>query len=132
MTLAKLIPVVVAAAGLASAIPSAAAADPKGEAQLAKLLQGRVPGAPVHCLSRSERDDMQVIDRTALVFKDGATYYVNRPSGANFLSWSDVPVFKLWGSQLCSNDLVHLVDRSSGMPRAALSMGEFIPYRRAG
>ena len=103
-----------------------------GEARLAKLIQGRVAGAPIRCLDTSQRRDLEVVDRTALVFKDGATYYVNRPSGANFLSWSDVPVFKLWGSQLCSNDLVHLVDRSSGMPGAALSMGEFIPYRRAG
>ena len=131
MTLAKLIPAAFAVAALASAIPSAAAADPKGEAQLAKLLEGRVAGAPVHCLSRSERDNMQVIDRTALVFKDGRTYYVNRPAGVNFLTWTDVPVFKIWGDQLCDKDIVHLHDRSSGMGGPAMIMGDFIPYRRA-
>jgi hypothetical protein len=132
MTFAKLIPVAFAAAVLASAIPSAAAADAKGEAQLAKLLDGRVPGAPVHCLSRTQRDNMQVIDRTALVFRDGKTLYVNRPGGVNFLTWTDVPVFKIWGDQLCSKDLVHLRDRSSGIGGPSMIMGDFIPYRRAG
>ena len=132
MTLAKLIPAAFAAAVLAMAIPSAAAADQKGETQLAKLLAGRVAGPPVHCLGRSQRDNMQVIDRTALVFKDGKTYYVNRPGGVNFLTWTDVPVFKIWGDQLCSKDIVHLRDRSSGLGGPSMIMGDFIPYRRAG
>jgi len=132
MSLVKLIPAAFAAAVLATAIPSAAAADAKGEAQLAKLLDGRAPGTPVHCLSRSQRDNMQVIDRTALVFRDGKTLYVNRPGGVNFLTWSDVPVFKIWGDQLCSKDVVNLHDRSSGIGGPAMIMGDFIPYRRAG
>jgi hypothetical protein len=130
MTLAKLIPAAFALAALATAVPSPAAADAKGEAQLAKLLDGRVPGAPVHCLSRNERENMQVIDRTALVFRDGKTLYVNRPGGVNFLTWSDIPVFKIWGDQLCSKDIAHLHDRSSGIGGPALVMGDFIPYRR--
>ena len=127
----KLIPAVFAMAVLAAAIPVSAAQE-KGEAKLAKILDGRVAGAPVHCLDSSQRRNMEVIDGTALVFKDGKTIYVNRPAGANFLSWSDVPVFKIWGSQLCDKDLVHLRDRSSGLPGATLSMGEFVPYTRAG
>jgi hypothetical protein len=75
---------------------------------------------------------MQVIDRTALVFKDGDTYYVNRPAGVSFLTWSDVPVFKLWSDQLCKMDIVHLRDRSTGMSGATMNMGDFVPYKRAG
>jgi hypothetical protein len=129
MTLAKLIPVAFAATALAMAIPSAAAADQKGETKLAKILEGRVAGPPVHCLGRGQRDNMEVIDRTALVFKDGKTYYVNRPGGVNFLTWTDVPVFKIWGDQLCSKDIVHLRDRSSGLGGPSMIMGDFIPYR---
>ena len=131
MKLDKLIPATLALAALAASIPAVAKQE-QGEVKLAKLLDGRVAGAPVHCLSSFQRRDMQVIDRTALVFKDGDTIYVNRPAGANFLTWSDVPVFKIWGDQLCDKDLVHLRDRSSGMPGATLSMGEFVPYKRAG
>jgi len=131
MTLSKLIPVALAAAALGATLPAAAAADEKGEAKLAKLLDGRVPGEPVRCLDRTRRDNLEVIDRTAMVFKDGDTYYVNRPSGVNFLSWSDIPVFKIWGNELCKMDIVHLRDRSTGMGGASMTMNEFIPYRHA-
>jgi hypothetical protein len=128
----KLIPATLALAALAAALPAAATGGDKGEAKLAKVIAGRVAGAPVQCLGRTQRDDMQVIDRTALVFKDGDTIYVNRPGGVNFLTWSDVPVFNIWGDQLCSKDLVHLRDRSTGMAGATMVMGEFVPYKRAG
>ena len=131
MKIKHLIPAAIALAALASAIPAAAAHE-KGEAKLAKLIDGRVAGEPVHCLSSTQRRNMQVVDRTAFVFRDGDTLYVNRPSGASFLSWSDVPVFKVWGNQLCDKDLVHLRDRSTGMGGPSLSLGEFVPYKRAG
>jgi hypothetical protein len=130
MTLSKLIPAAIAVAALAGAIPATAARE-SGEAKLTRLIDGRVPGKPVRCLDGSQRRNMEVVDRTALVFKDGDTYYVNRPAGVQFLTWSDVPVFKIFGDQLCSHDIVHLRDRSSGIGGASLSMGEFIPYRRA-
>ena len=76
MKLNKLIPATLALAALAAAIPAAAKHE-QGEAKLAKLLDGRVAGAPVHCLSSSQRRDMQVVDKTALVFKYGDTIYVN-------------------------------------------------------
>lgn len=131
MTINKLIPAALAAAALAAGAPAAAAHE-KGEAKLAKIIDGRMAGAPVHCLSTFQRRNMEVVDRTAFVFRDGDTLYVNRPSGANFLTWSDVPVFKIWGSDLCDKDMVHLHDRSTGMPGATLSLGDFVPYKRAG
>jgi hypothetical protein len=131
MTIKTLIPAAIVLAALASAVPADAARE-KGEAKLAKLIDGRVAGAPVHCLSSTQRRNMQVVDRTAFVFKDGDTLYVNRPSGASFLTWSDVPVFKVWGNQLCDKDMVHLRDRSTGMQGATLSLGDFVPYKRAG
>jgi hypothetical protein len=127
----KLIPAIFAIAALAAAIP-AAAAHVKGEDKLAKILDGRVAGAPVHCLGTFQRKDMQVVDKTALVFKDGDTLYVNRPSGVNFLTWSDIPVFQIFGDQLCDKDIVHLRDRSTGMAGASMSMSEFVPYRHEG
>ena len=107
MTLSKLIPAAFAIAALASGVP--AAANKSGEAKLAKMLEGRVAGKPVRCLDSSQRRNMEVVDRTALVFRDGSTLYVNRPSGVQLLTWSDVPVFKVFGDQVCKNDIVHLL-----------------------
>ncbi len=134
MTISKLIPAALAVGALAAAVPAAAAKDrsTQGEAKLAKILDGRTAGKPVQCLDPMQRREMQVIDRTALVFKDGDTLYVNRPAGVNFLTWSDVPVFKLWSSELCSKDMAQLRDRSTGMLGATMVMGEFVPYRRNG
>jgi hypothetical protein len=126
----KLIPAAFALGALAVAMPALAAHEERGEAELAKILDGRTPGAPVRCLDTTQRRNMEVVDRTAMVFKDGDTYYVNRPEGVRFLTWSDVPVFKVWGSQVCSKDLVHLRDSSTWMQGATMVMGEFVPYRR--
>lgn len=131
MKVKNLIPAAIAAAALAAAFPASAAHE-KGEAKLAKILDGRVAGKPVHCLTRMQRRNLEVVDHTAFVFRDGNTLYVNRPSGANFLTWSDVPVFKIWGSDLCDKDMVHLHDRSTWMPGAVVVLGDFVPYRRAG
>lgn len=131
MTPGKPIAALFAVAALAAAMPAAAARE-NGEARLARLIDGRVPGKPVRCLDGTQRRNLEVVDRTALVFKDGDTYYVNRPAGVRFLTWTDVPVFKIFGDELCTHDIVHLRDRSSGLGGASLSMGEFIPYRHAG
>jgi hypothetical protein len=131
MTMKSLIPAVFAAAALVAAIPATAAHE-KGEAKLARIIDGRVAGEPVRCLDSSQRHNLEIVDRTALVFKDGDTLYVSRPAGVNFLTWSDIPVFEIWGDQLCKMDIVHLHDRSSGMGGPSLSMGDFVPYKRAG
>lgn len=103
----------------------------RGEAELAKLLEGRVAGEPVNCLRRSQRDRMTIVDDTAFVFRDGDTIYVNRPGGARFLSDWDIPVFEPFGSRLCALDRVEMRDRSTFMNGPVLTLSEFIPYTRA-
>ena len=133
MAYGKLIPSLLAASLLAAGMPSLAEdKTTRGEAELAELLEGRTAGEPKRCLSNTERRSLRVIDGTALIFESGDTIYVNRPDGARFLDWSDVPVFKIWGGQLCEKDTVELRDSASLMPGPFLFMGEFVPYRRAG
>jgi hypothetical protein len=133
MAYGKLIPSVLAASLLAAGTPAGAESKAeRGEAELAEMLEGRTAGEAKRCLSDFERRNMRVIDGTALVFESGGTLYVNRPAGARFLDWSDVPVFKIWGGQLCEKDTVELRDSASLIPGPVLFMGEFIPYRRAG
>lgn len=121
-----------AAASVALCAPLAAAADEQsaGERELAEILEGRVPGEPVDCLSDAESDRMQIVDDTAFVFRDGATIYVNRPRGARVLDRSDLPVFHQLGTQLCRLDRVELRDRIGGIPGPVIVLDEFIPYSK--
>lgn len=99
-----------------------------GEAQLAKLLADHTKGEPQNCLRDSQRRNMEVIGRTAFVFRDGDTIYVNRPGGANFLDQFDVPVFHIFGSDLCRMDRVELRGRTSGIGGPVVILNDFIPY----
>ncbi len=125
-----------AAAALAAlALPGAATADekpyPKGEAELAKMLEGRVAGKPVRCLSNSTLGQSTVIDKTAIVYRSGSKLYVNRPrGGADQLSDNEILVTTIYGSQLCNVDKIDLVDRSSRMWSGFVVLGDFVPYTK--
>lgn len=116
-----------------AAAPAPADARPKldPEAKLAKMLEGRVAGEPRNCIPLNRVSSSQIIDKTAIVYRDGSTLWVNRPaSGASSLDDRDVMVTKTVGSQLCSIDTVQLVDSSSRSWNGFVSLGEFIPYRK--
>ena len=128
-----LIPTLLAAAAIA-ATPAASAAKERlaPEAQLEKLLAGRVAGEPQKCITLSNVNNSQIIDKTAIVYRSGGTLWVNRPKGgAESLDDDDILVTKLTGSQLCNIDTVELRDRTSHMYSGFVSLGEFVPYRRA-
>jgi hypothetical protein len=121
-----------AVAALLLAAPAAALADRlPPEAELAKVLEGRVAGEPVNCISLARIQNVRIIDRTALVYEAGRTVYVNRPrDGARWLDDWSMLVTKPTGSQLCSLDMVRLHDRSGGFQRGFVHLGEFVPYKR--
>jgi hypothetical protein len=116
------------------AVPASAgntAPDAKGEAELAKLLAGRVAGKPTDCIDQRLSDDSQVIDHTAIVYREGGTLWVNRPvGGLDALDYNSILVTESFMSQLCSVDPVHLVDRTSRFERGFLSLGKFVPYTK--
>lgn len=107
-----------------------ASAPTKGEAELAKLLEGREIGEPVRCLRQHQRDRLQVIDGTALVFRHGRTIYVNRPRNAQFLDEWDLPVFQQFTSSLCEMDRLEMRDRAGLIPGPVLFLDEFVPYTK--
>jgi hypothetical protein len=118
-------------AAAALAAPATAAAPRLSpDAELARLLDGRVAGKPSSCISTLGSRSSQIIDGTALVYRDGRTLWVNRPrSGAESLRDDDVLVTRQFGSQLCRVDSVRLVDRTSGFQRGFVVLGDFVPYR---
>ncbi|MFT4027663.1 MAG: hypothetical protein QM676_12790 [Novosphingobium sp.] len=101
-----------------------------GQERLAQLTAGRVAGAPVSCISQSDRSDMEIVDKTAIVYGSGRTIYVNQPRNASDLDSDDILVTSLHGSQLCKLDSVRLHDRSTQANIGFVMLGDFVPYRR--
>lgn len=126
-----LLATIIAAAAIA-AVPATAREKLEPEAQLAKMLEGRVAGEPRDCIQLTTARSSTIIDGTAIVYRSGSTLWVNRPTGgASSLDDDDILVTKTIGSQLCSIDSIELRDRSSRMYNGFVSLGKFVPYRKA-
>ena len=120
-----------ATAAFAAGTAVAARTQQSGEEQLAKILDGRAAGEPVNCISLFDSRNQQVIDKTAIVYGNGRTIYVNRPNNARNLERGDVLVLDVRGSsQVCNLDVVRLHDRSGGFYRGFVGLEQFVPYRR--
>ena len=119
------------AAAAVLAAPAAASPRLHGEAELAKLLEGRTAGKPVDCIDLGRVYSTQIVDGTAIVYDSGRTLYVNRPrAGADSMDQWDIMVNRLYSSQLCSIDTVQLIDQGSRMYSGTVFLGQFVPYRR--
>lgn len=101
-----------------------------GEQQLAKLLEGRVAGMPVSCIPLYRTSDTRIIDKTAIVYDQGRTIYVNRPRYPESLDSDDILVTELHSSQLCRLDTVKLHDRSQFFFNGFVGLEDFVPYTR--
>lgn len=110
---------------------SAAQAGPRltGEQQLAKMLEGRVPGKPESCISLTAARDQTTIDKTALVFKSGSTLWVNRPRNAEDIDDDDILVTYPTGGSFCRLDRVQTLDRPGHFVTGFLMLDDFVPYR---
>ena len=102
----------------------------KGAAQLAKLLDGRTAGKPQSCIPAYDSNDLQVIDRTAIVYKTGKTVYVARADDPRSLDNDNILIINRFGSQLCRQDVIRTVDRISGFTNGAIFLGDFVPYTK--
>ena len=101
------------------------------EARIAKALDGRVAGKPVDCIPLHQIQSTEIFEGTAILYKLGGTWYLNRPAaGANFLDRDDILVINTHSSNLCSVDIVRLVDQGSHFQSGSLGLGRFIPYTK--
>ncbi|MEW9854958.1 hypothetical protein [Novosphingobium sp. M1R2S20] len=119
-----------AAMGMAASPTLAAQQNESGEAELAKLLEGREAGTPVSCIPSTQIRQTHVIDKTALVYRVGNTLYVNRPSQADALDGDDILVTRQHTGQLCRPDSVELRDRSTFFYDGFVVLQDFVPYRK--
>ena len=119
------------AAAAVLAAPTAAAPRLHGEAQLAKLLEGRTAGAPVDCIDLSRVYSSQIVGGTAIVYDSGRTLYVNRPrAGAESLDRSDTMVLKPFDHRLCRIDTVQMYEQGARFFRGSVFLGDFVPYTK--
>lgn len=122
--------IIAAAAGLVSA--PLGAARPSGEERLAKLIDGRVAGEPRSCLPMLGSRPLTVIDKTAIVYKQGGKVWVNRTAFPESIDEDDILVIRKFStSSLCRSDTITLADRASGMFSGVIFLEDFVPYEKA-
>jgi len=128
----RLLVLTAAAAALALTGPAIAKPALTGEAKLAKMLEGRVAGAPTDCIRTWTNNDMKTIDRTALVFGHGDVIYVNRTQDPGLIDEDNTLVIRKTGntSQLCRTDIVTTYDSRARFYTGNVFLADFIPYRR--
>jgi hypothetical protein len=134
-TMMKVFASILAGAAVLAMGASAASAETlaeKGEARLAKMLEGRTAGEPVSCITAIRSNGLRVIEHVGVVYDAGKTIYVSRPSDPKSLGPWDVPIFERLGSQLCKTDLVRTVDRTNGFVTGVVFLGDFVPYTKQG
>jgi len=115
--------------GAVSAKPTRAE---QAEANLARMLEGRVAGQPANCISAFDSNRIRVMEHIGLVYDNGGTIWVARVRDPDMLDHWEVPIIQRYGSQLCTTDVRHTVDRSDGHFTGALFLDDFVPYTRQG
>lgn len=107
----------------------------KQTALLAKELDGKTQGKPVSCISDFRGTNIVRVSDDILLYRvSGNLVYKNnlRSTCSGLARDSDIIVSEQFSSQKCRGDLLRLVDRNSGIQGPVCSLGEFVPYRKAG
>ena len=131
----RLLAAALTATGLAACAgqPMVAERDPRAEARLAQALAGKVAGPPISCLPSFRTNQIEVIDRDTILYRDGRTSYVQHTNGSCYPSGSNSGTFlvmrKFGTSALCRGDIAHVHDTASRMFAGSCSFNAFIPYR---
>jgi hypothetical protein len=110
------------------------AIDEEASAALAAELDGRVAGDPVSCIRSSDLEGNRGIDENTILFEArGSTVYVNHTrSACPALTPYRALRLRTTSTQICSGELVTVFDPSTGIDYGGCSLGDFVPYRRAG
>lgn len=97
------------------------------------ILGDRVAGAPVDCIDLLDTDAIHIgSGGTVYELRTGKIFYYNRPTvGVGFLHEGVVLLIDRAYPRLCSGQLVRIVNLNSHLPLAAVTLGAFVPYRRA-
>jgi hypothetical protein len=101
----------------------------RAEAAFQELVEGRTAGEPQNCITTFMSNRLRVEEHVGLVYERGDTLWVARARNPQNLDHWDVPVIERHdASRLCTNDLIHTVDRSTGFFTGVLFLEDFVPY----
>lgn len=108
------------------------ALTPDQLAILDRNLSGKVAGEPVSCITSIGTDQtIRVSDNILLYRVSGRLVFKNELRGGcpGLSRDNDVIVTEVRGSGPCRGDIIHLVDRTTGIRGPSCVLGEFTPYR---
>ena len=104
----------------------------RGEAELQKMLEGRIAGEPERCIRTTPSRGLSKIDDTALVYKSGDTIWVNRTRTPHGIDDNDYLVIRRFsGSTLCRSDQITTYSRTGNFFSGIIMLDDFVPYRKA-
>ena len=105
------------------------------EKELARLLENKVPGEPVTCISSFKSSDLRALGDNTLVYRASKdlVYRNTLQGGCSGLSRGDTLVMnRTSASQYCRGDIARVVNLMSGAMTGSCALGDFIPYRTSG
>lgn len=107
--------------------------DPREARELARALEGKVPGDPVSCVSTLSGVNLRAIGDHTLVYRvnRNLTYRNDLVGACTGLRFGDTLVLQVQGSQYCRGDIAQVVNLTSGSLSGSCALGDFIPYRPA-
>ncbi|MEQ8934535.1 MAG: hypothetical protein RIE56_01935, partial [Amphiplicatus sp.] len=117
----------IGAATLAASCATGAAVQRVNEGAAETLAKYEPTGETERCVNTSRISQMTAVDENTLLFRLGVNdYYVNKVRGrCNGATYSSNRFqYKVTGSQLCSIDIIDVVD-TSGFIAGTCSLGEF-------
>lgn len=127
---------------LAALLATGCAATPEQQAvqrnaaarNLAEAIDGRVAGEAQTCIALGTTQGPQIVAPDTLIYRENQRrIWVTRSPGCPGLSGDPVIVARVFGSQLCRNDLFQTVPRGgAAVPGPLCRFGTFTPYVRAG
>ena len=125
--------VLAAALGLAGTAALAESRTARaGEAQLERLIGGRVAGEAMDCISTTNNANrFIVIDHVGLVYDARDTLYVARVEEPDRLRRSDrLEFIRASNQKLCVTDKALTVDRASDIHTGVVHLARFVPYTK--
>lgn len=101
-------------------------------AELARTVEGLVPGEPVNCISPRVAGRSRFLGENTIAYVVSRNFvYVNKPrGGCPGLGNGRGLVTVSRSGQLCSGDFAEVRDFIAGTAHGSCALGEFIPYRK--
>lgn len=101
----------------------------RAEAAFNELVEGRTAGEAQSCITTMDSNRLRVEENVGLVYERNGTLWVARARNPQNLGSWDVPIIERHsGSRLCTTDVTHTIDRSTGHFSGVLFLDPFVPY----